>query len=242
MVTPMSPDQRIIVALDVADLESAEKLLAELKGVISYYKVGLELFSAYGWKALELVRKYGGKIFLDLKLHDIPTTVAKTASVICDHDVDMFNVHTLGGYEMMQKTADAVFERCAAKKNKPLLIGVTILTSHSPSALSSELGISRSLEEEVLGLAGLARKAGLNGVVCSPQEIRLMRESFGKDFVIVTPGIRPVDGTLNDQKRVLTPGDALRAGSDYLVIGRPITGAPKPRAAAEAIIASLLDR
>ena len=231
--------EKIIVALDVADLKSAKKLLTELDGVITYYKIGFELFTAYGWKAVELVRKFGGKVFLDLKLHDIPNTVSKTAAVICEHEIDMFNVHALGGLEMMKKTVETVQEKCVKAKKKPLLIGVTILTSHSESNLSAELGITRGLEEEVLSLAGLAKRAGLNGVVCSPQEIRSLRKSLGKNFVIVTPGIRPAGGAKDDQKRIFTPQDALRAGADYLVIGRPINAAAHPRAAAKTILESL---
>ncbi len=230
---------RFIVALDTPRLEEAKKLLTELQGVITFYKIGLELFSAHGWKAVELVRQFGGRIFLDLKLHDIPTTVAKTAAVICEHEIDMFNVHALGGFEMMKKTAETVDACVKTGKKKPIILAVTILTSHTEEDLSRDLGIQKGLKDEVISLARLAHKAGLNGVVCSPQEIALVRQELPKDFTLVTPGVRPLESDKNDQKRTLTPQEALQAGADYLVIGRPITAAADPRAQALAILSSL---
>lgn len=231
--------EKIIVALDVATLEGAEKLLKELEGVISFYKVGFEFFTAYGWKAVELVRKYHGKIFLDLKLHDIPNTVAKTAAVICNHEIEMFNVHTLGGYEMMQKVRQTVDECVRSGKKKPLVLGVTILTSHTPENLSQDLGISRKLDEQVLHLAGLAQKAGLDGIVSSPLEIGMIRQQLGSSFKIVTPGIRGSGDAKGDQKRTFSAREAIDAGADFIVIGRPITAADSPRQAAQAILQSL---
>lgn len=229
----------IIVALDTPTLEGAEKLLEELKGVVFFYKIGFEFFTAHGWKAAELVKKYGGRIFLDLKLHDIPNTAAKTAAVICDHDVDMFNVHALGGLEMMQEVRKAVDEKVKGKTQKPVVIAVTILTSHTPESFSTELNISRPVQEQVLHLANLTRQAGLDGVVCSPQEAALLRSKFPKPFTLVTPGIRPSGSDKGDQKRTLTPLEAISAGVDFMVIGRPITGAPDPRKAALSILDSL---
>ncbi len=232
-------DPRMIVALDTSSLDVAKKLTKELKGVVSYYKIGFELFTAYGWEAVELVKKTGAKVFLDLKLHDIPNTVSKTAAVICEHEVDMFNVHTLGGFEMMKEVRKVVDERSKGKKHKPLVIGVTILTSHTEKDLSEHLAIQRKLTDQVVHLAGLARKSGLDGVVSSPQEITLIREKLPKDFLIVTPGIRPAGSDKGDQKRTFTPEDALSAGADYIVIGRPIYGAPSPRQAALDILHSV---
>lgn len=230
---------RMIVALDTPTLEGAEKLLEELKGVVSFYKIGFEFFTAHGWKAVELVKKYGGRVFLDLKLHDIPNTVAKTAAVICEHDVDMFNVHALGGLAMMRETRKTVDERTKNKKSKPIVIAVTILTSHSPESLPAELNITKPLQDQVLHLAELTRQAGLDGVVCSPQEASLLRSKFPKPFCFVTPGIRPEGSEKGDQQRTLTPLSAIRAGVDYMVIGRPITAAEDPRKAALSIIDSL---
>ncbi len=229
---------KIILALDTPSLDVVKKLVKEMDGIISYFKVGLELFSAHGWQAVELVKKNGGKVFLDLKLHDIPNTVAKTAAVICEHEVDMFNVHTLGGFEMMKEVRKTVDQRAKGKK-KPIVIGVTILTSHTEKDMAEDLGIKRSLNDQVLHLAGMADKAGLDGVVCSPQEIGLIRGKLPKDFKIVTPGIRPGGSDKGDQKRTFTPKDAIQAGCDYMVIGRPIYTAAQPRKAAAEIIESL---
>jgi orotidine-5'-phosphate decarboxylase len=231
-------DSKVILALDTSSLDVAKKLIKEVEGVIGYYKIGFELFTAHGWAAVDLVKKAGGKVFLDLKLHDIPNTVAKSAAVICEHEVDMFNVHTLGGFEMMKEVRKTVDERAKGKK-KPVVIGVTILTSHTEKNLSEDLGIKRGLNEQVLHLAGLAEKAGLDGVVSSPQEITLIRGKLPKDFLIVTPGIRPAGSDKGDQKRTFTPQDALQAGCDYMVIGRPIYAAAQPRKAAAEILESL---
>lgn len=233
------PEAKIIVALDTPSLDVARRLLKELEGIVTFYKVGFELFTAHGWKAVELVKQSGGRVFLDLKLHDIPTTVAKTVAVICEHDVEMFNVHALGGFEMMKKTRETIDERVKTGKRKPLALGVTLLTSHTESDLSGELGIERTLHDEVLALARLAKKAGLDGVISSPQETALLRKEFPHDFLIVTPGVRPEGADMGDQKRTFTPRAAGEAGADYLVIGRPITGAPYPRQEAAAILHSL---
>lgn len=230
--------KKVIVALDTSSLEVAKKLLKELDGIVNYYKIGFELFTAYGWEAVELVKKRKSQVFLDLKLHDIPNTVSKTAAVICEHEIDMFNVHTLGGLEMMKQVRKTVDERAKSGK-KPLVIGVTILTSHTPEDLSKDLGISRDLNAQVLHLAGLSKKAGLDGVVCSPLEIELIRKNAGADFKIVTPGIRGSKDAKGDQKRTFSAAEAVCAGADYLVIGRPITAAENPRKEAEAILKSL---
>src|SRR3989338_6590542 len=230
--------EKIIVALDVSDLEAARRLLDQLQGVISFYKVGFEFFTAHGWKAVELVKKYDGRIFLDLKLHDIPNTAAKTAAVICEHDVDMFNVHALGGLDMMREVRKTVDQKTKGKKNKPVVIAVTVLTSHSPESLSAELNISKPLQEQVLHMTALTQQAGLDGVVCSPQEAAFLRSKFPKPFCLVTPGIRPEDSDKGDQQRTLTPLEAIQAGVDYMVIGRPITGAPEPRKAVLSILNS----
>ncbi len=228
-------DHRLIVALDVPDLKSAEKLLGELSGVVSYYKIGMELFTACGWEAVRLVRQHKADLFLDLKFHDIPTTVARTAGVVCRHDVTMFNVHTLGGFEMMKAVRKEI-DSNAKPGNKPLVLGVTILTSHTEEELSHEIGIQRKLKDQVLFLAKLAHRAGLDGVVCSPEEIQPLRAELPQDFLIVTPGIRPAESAAGDQKRIMTPREAIQAGSNYIVVGRPITAAANPREAALAVL------
>lgn len=232
--------EKIIVALDTSSLEAARGLLEKLEGVISFYKIGTELFTAHGWQALELVRRHGGKVFLDLKLHDIPNTVSKTMTVICEHEVDMVTLHALGGLEMMRTTRKTVEERAGTGKNRPKLLGVTILTSHHEEELSSELGMAaRPLQEQVLSLGRLALQAGMDGLVSSAGETAFLRKSMPQEFLMVTPGVRPEGSEKSDQKRTFTPVQALEAGSDYLVIGRPITAAACPREAAQAIIQSI---
>ncbi len=238
-MSDLNPKDRLIVALDAPTLEVAEKWLSELKGVVHYYKVGLELFTAHGWKAVNLVRNYGGRIFLDLKLHDIPNTVSRTLAAVCEHEVDMVNVHALGGFEMMAMAREAVEKYSSGHVIKPQLIAVTVLTSHDQKTLSRELRVRGSVKEEVLHLAGLAKKAGLDGIVCSPEETVWVRKKFKQDFLIVTPGIRPLGADKGDQKRIHTPEKALKAGSDYIVIGRPITQAPNPRETAVKILEAI---
>ena len=228
----------LVVALDFPDLEPCRKLLQELKGLVKFYKIGSELFTAHGWRAVELVHEWEGKVFLDLKLHDIPTTVARTSRVIAQKGIFMFNVHALGGLEMMRQARQAVDE-ASKPESKPLLIGVTILTSHDEKTLSKELGIKHRLQEEVLSLARLAQEAGLDGVVCSPEELPLLRKKLGPNFIFVTPGIRMAEADKQDQKRNMTPRQAKENGASYLVVGRPITAAPDPYKATLDILHSL---
>lgn len=233
------PDNRLIVALDAPTLEVAEQWLSELKGVVHFYKVGLELFTAHSWKAVNLVKNYGGRVFLDLKLHDIPNTVARTLAAVCEHGVDIVNVHALGGFEMMKAARDTVEKYSSGCAIKPKLIAVTVLTSHDQKSLSKELRVRGKVKDAVLHLAGLAKKAGLDGIVCSPEETDMVRKKFREDFLIVTPGIRPAGSDKGDQKRIHTPEKAFKAGSDYIVVGRPITQAAQPREAAFQILSSI---
>lgn len=230
--------KNVIIALDTPDLAQLKELLGELKGVIHYYKIGFELFTAHGWKAVDLIRENGGEIFLDLKLHDIPNTVSKTATVIAKSNVSMFNVHALGGLEMMHWTRKAVDEAVPDSSKRPKVIAVTILTSHSPESLL-DLNISKPVQDQVVDLAKLAHQAGLDGVVSSPQEIELIRRELPEDFLIVTPGIRPAQSAKGDQKRTLGPKEAFQAGASHIVVGRPITQAKNSRKAAEIILSSL---
>ncbi|MFH0985539.1 MAG: orotidine-5'-phosphate decarboxylase, partial [Candidatus Omnitrophota bacterium] len=234
-----SARDRLIVALDAPTLKVAEQWLSELKGVVSFYKVGLELFTAHGWKAVNMVKNYGGRVFLDLKLHDIPNTVSRTLAAVCEHEVDIVNVHALGGFEMMKMAREAVEKYSSGCVKKPKLIAVTVLTSHDQKSLSRDLRVRGSVKEEVLHLAGLAKKAGLDGIVCSPEETAWVRKKFKQDFLIVTPGIRPTGADKGDQKRIFTPEKALKAGSDHIVVGRPITQAPDPKEAALRILAAI---
>ncbi len=230
MAAAFSSNPRIIVALDYADAASALNLVAQLNPDLCRLKVGKELFTAAGPQLVETLVGKGFGVFLDLKFHDIPNTVAKACEVASNLGVWMLNVHASGGLAMMQAAKEGV----AKSGHKPLLIAVTVLTSMDQAALN-QIGISGSVEEQVLRLARLAQQAGLDGVVCSAQEAAALRAALGKEFCLVTPGIRPANTSADDQSRVVTPADALRDGASYLVIGRPITQASNPLLALEAI-------
>lgn len=231
--------ERLIFALDVDDFDMAEKWVAELHGKVGVFKVGKQLFTRCGPDVVRMIRTYDADVFLDLKYHDIPNTVAKAALEACRLGVKMFNVHALGGFEMMKTTADEVEAFCAEKAiAKPTLLAVTILTSSTEETLRA-VGIDRSVNEMVPRLAQLAQDAGFDGVVASPKEAGLIRSACGDDFAIVTPGVRPAFAALNDQKRVTTPADAISAGSTALVIGRPISAAADPLEAADRILAEI---
>ena len=221
---------KIIIALDVQTKEEGMALVGKLKDARTF-KVGLELFTAEGpalFRKLKALRK---DVFLDLKLHDIPNTVAGAVRAAFRHGVRMMTIHTSGGREMMAKAAETARHVSQELKcPKPILLGVTVLTSLKGTELV-EIGVTGDVSAQVLRLAGLAKAAGLDGIVCSPQEIEVLREEFGKDLVIVTPGIRPLWAASQDQKRIMTPAEAVARGADYLVIGRPITGAPSPEEA-----------
>jgi orotidine-5'-phosphate decarboxylase len=219
----------VIVALDYPDARSALALSARLDPRHCRIKIGVELFTAAGPALVERLVADGFAVFLDLKYHDIPTTVARACAAAARLGVWMLDVHALGGMHMLTAARTAV----DAENHRALLIGVTVLTSHAPGDLS-ELGINRSLDSQVQSLTGLAQRAGLNGVVCSPHEVAALRSRFGPDFLLVTPGIRATAGG-DDQTRTLAAGEARRLGADYLVIGRPITGAADPVAALAAI-------
>ncbi len=227
----------IVVALDVSTADEALKLVDELRGLVGMFKIGKELFTSAGPDIVRRITESGEEVFLDLKFHDIPNTVAKAGVAAARLGVSIFNVHALGGSGMMRAVADAVSE--AADKEairRPVILGVTILTSHTGESLS-EVGIAPDVEAEVVRLAALCENSGIDGVVASPREIVPIRKVVkNPEFVILTPGVRPLGSALNDQKRVMTPSEALAAGANYLVIGRPITAAQSPRTAARGIL------
>ncbi|MEY4198577.1 MAG: hypothetical protein RLZZ265_317 [Verrucomicrobiota bacterium] len=234
-----SPRNPIIVALDVPHLETALGLVQQLAPAVGAFKVGKELFVAAGPEIVRRIRETGAAVFLDLKFHDIPNTVAKAVEAAVRLDVQMLTIHTSGGLAMMQsaqQSAEAAALRTG--KSQPLILGVTVLTSLNTNDLA-EVGIPHDVGDQVERLANLAALAGLGGLVCSPLEITRLREFLPSKIQLVTPGIRPADSVADDQKRTLTPKEALAAGASWLVIGRPICAAPNPRAAAEAILASL---
>ena len=229
----MDPRDGLIVALDTSSLEDAEALAVRLSGVVRWFKVGSELYTAVGPAAVTALRPRG-RVFLDLKFHDIPATVAGAVAAAARQGVDLCTVHAAGGSAMMRAARDAA-ER-AAPGNPPLgVIAVTLLTSGDERALE-EVGMMGTPLEVAVRLATLAREAGLRGVVASPLEARAIKAACGPDFLVVCPGIRPDGAAADDQRRVLTPRAAIAAGADMLVVGRPITRAPDPRKAAEQVL------
>lgn len=236
--TTITPRERVLAALDVQTLDEALALVGPLRPHVGGFKVGLELCTAVGApRVVEAVAAAGGAVFLDLKLHDIPNTVAGAVRAACGLGpaVRMLTLHACGGAAMMRAAAEAA-AGCAAR---PLLLGVTVLTSMEAATLRAELGVGAPMEEHVVHLARLAQASGLDGVVASPREAPAIRRACGPELLIVTPGVRPAWAAAGDQRRVLTPAEALRAGADYMVVGRPITAAPDPAAAAASIAAEL---
>lgn len=234
-------DSRLIIALDYPDLDQVKKLVNGLGNRVGYYKVGMELFYSCGREVISYLLKRDKKIFLDLKLYDIPNTVAKSAAALVRLGVTMLNVHASGGVIMMKAAAEAVAEQ--AQKSgiiRPQVIAVTVLTSFSEQEWSS-LNYKSSIDDQVLHLAEMAYNAGIDGVVASPREAAGIKNKIGKEFVVVTPGIRPIGSDINDQNRIATPRQALMAGATYLVVGRPVTAVHDPCAAVESILAEMRD-
>lgn len=225
---------KLVVALDFPAPDSAESLAARLDPAACRLKVGKELFVRGGPALVERLQHRGFDVFLDLKFHDIPNTVAQACKAAAELGVWMTNVHALGGSSMMAAAREAI----ESYRQRPLLIAVTVLTSHDEQVLR-EVGIVGTPEEAVMRLARLARQSGLDGVVCSAREAAALRSAEGKEFCLVTPGIRPANSVAGDQQRVMTPADAISAGSDYLVVGRPITAAQDPMAALQSICAEI---
>ena len=222
---------KLIVALDVMTNKEAKRFVDRLYPKVNIFKIGPVLFTADGPKVAELIRKKGAEIFLDLKYHDIPNTVANAVRQAVRLKVKMLTLHVAGGQEMLKQAAQAAKEESAKLKiKKPLLLGITILTSDQESVNTKKIVLER---------AGLAKRSGLDGIVCSVREAAAVRKACGRDFVIVTPGIRPEGKDVNDQKRVASAKDAISAGADYIVVGRPILEAKKPLEAAKNIIKEL---
>ncbi len=227
----------IVVALDVDTAEQALSLVARLRGVVGMFKVGKQLFTAAGPDVVRQIIGMGEQVFLDLKFHDIPNTVAKAGVEATRLGVSIFNLHAMGGSKMMRAAVKAVNEAVERERMpRPLILGVTVLTSHTQESLN-EVGIDRELKDEVVALARLCQASGIDGVVASPQEIVPIRAAVDNSgFVILTPGVRPAGVVLNDQSRVMTPAEAIRAGANLLVVGRPITAADDPVKAAQKIL------
>lgn len=237
MTNALTAKDRLVLALDVDSDKEALGIVAELKDDLGMFKVGHQLFTAYGPDIVRKITGRGGRVFLDLKYHDIPNTVAKASAEAVKLGVSIFNVHALGGLDMMKATAESARET-AEQHNLPvpIVLAVTILTSMDEKSLRRELKITRSLQREVCHLARLAQRAGMHGVVASPQEVKMLRRTVRGNFVILTPGVRPAWAGKDDQKRIMTPAEAVAAGADYLVVGRPVLRAEDRKAAVKKIL------
>lgn len=232
----MSYRKKLIIALDLSSEQKALEIVDMFDNYVDIYKVGFELFSSAGFSVIDNIHRRNKKVFLDLKFHDIPNTVSKAASLVTKLGVFMFNLHTSGGLEMMIRCKESALES-ALKEGipTPKIIGVTVLTSLSNEILKEELSISHGVVRHVKTLSMLAKKAGLDGVVSSPQEIELIKKNCGKEFLVVTPGIRPSWSPPDDQRRTSTPREAIRQGADYIVMGRGILRHNDPIKAIELI-------
>jgi orotidine-5'-phosphate decarboxylase len=229
----------IIAALDVSDAEQAIELAEAIAPAVGAFKIGKELFVSAGPDIVKRVRDTGASVFLDLKFHDIPNTVAKAVASATRLDVQMLTVHCCGGSTMLQGALKGATEVAEQTNNEPpLVLGVTVLTSMDESDLN-EVGVGKTPQDQVIDLAKMATESGLKGLVCSPKEIVSLRKVLPREVQLVTPGIRPVGSDTGDQKRVMSPAEALQAGADWLVIGRPIYAAVNPREAAETVFESL---
>jgi orotidine-5'-phosphate decarboxylase len=230
---------RLIVALDVDTPREAEKLVVALREDVRFFKVGKQLFLHAGPEVVRMIRRHGAEVFLDLKFHDIPNTVAKAGIAAARLGVRFFDVHASGSSEMMERTQLEVTRACRREGlRRPKILAVTVLTSLGRADLR-RVGVDDEVEHQVVRLARLARRAGLDGVVASALEIGRIRRECRRGFLIVTPGVRPAHGGVDDQKRVMTPRNAMRAGADYLVVGRPILAAPDPAAMAREVVADM---
>src|SRR3954463_304549 len=230
----LSARDRLIVALDVPNAADAQKLVRSIGTSASIYKIGKQLFTSEGPALVRDLVGSGRKVFLDLKYHDIPNTVASAVRSAADLNVAMLTVHASGGSKMLSAAAEAA----AQSASKPVVLAVTVLTSMADEDLH-EIGIAGSAQDQVVKLAKLAQKAAIGGLVASPSEVKALRQTMGQEMKIVTPGVRPTGSDKGDQSRVATPAEAIANGADYIVVGRPITAAPDPAAAAKAILAEM---
>lgn len=241
----LMPAEHLIVSLDLTDFEKIKEIVVQLKGAVNFYKVGAVPFTYFGLELIDFLKEQNCRIMLDLKYHDIPNTVARACEGAAERGADFITIHTSGGFSMLEEAVKATLMISELKKiNRPKLLGITVLTSIDEAYFKDLFGdLKRTLTEQVVFLAQLARSAGLDGVVASPKEIEPIRKECGEDLLIVTPGIRPEFQTVkaDDQARVTTPRQAIQRGADYIVIGRPIVKAADPREAVEKIIKEIGD-
>lgn len=233
---PETVKERIILALDVDDLDEAERLVVELKDYVGYFKVGLQLFTSFGFSAVKMIRDNGGKVYCDLKFHDIPNTVSHACSNLIKHNINFFNLHLQGGSKMVSqvvKTAKDTAKTLGV--DPPTILGISLLSSFGQRTLTEELCVEKNIEDYIIQLAKIAKDNGLNGIVAGASESKRIRQECGEDFIILCPATRPTWAAVNDQVRVDTPTEAIKAGVDFLVIGRPITDADDKIAAVKLI-------
>ena len=233
----LSAKDRLVLALDVDTIEEVERLVSLLKDYVGYFKVGPQLFISCAYEAIDTIKRLGGEVYFDGKFHDIPNTVAKAGSNLVKHGVTVFSAHLAGGTKMLKSTVKIARET-AKKFNMPVptILGVTLLSSFGQRTLTEELNVKMNLDEYVSHLTYLAKESQIDGVIASASESKKIRQEFSDDFVIMCPAIRPTWSVVNDQVRVVTPADAIRAGVDYMIVGRPVTSAENPVAAVNMIL------
>lgn len=239
-IKPVNAKDRIILALDVDTIEDVIKYVDLLKDYVGFFKVGLQLFTSCGFEAVEVIKEHGGKVYFDGKFQDIPNTIAQTSINLLKRGIDFFNISAVGGSKMMINTLNAC--NSYAKKNgiePPIILAVTLLSSFGQKTLTNELGVEMNISNYVFKLAKIAKDAGLTGVVAPDTDAGQIKKELGDDFIVVCPAVRPTWAIVNDQIRIVSPTDAIKAGADYMIIGRPITMAHDPIAAAKLIIAEI---
>lgn len=234
---PTSAKERIILALDVDDIAEAEKLVVELKDYVGFFKIGWQLFTSYGFSAIKMVKDNGGKVYCDLKFHDIPNTVSHACSNLIKHNINFFNVHVQGGSKMVAQAVKTSKDTAKSlSMDPPTILGISLLSSFGQRTLTEELCVDKNIVDYIMQLTKIAKDNGLDGIVAGASEARKIRQEFGEDFIILCPATRPTWAAVNDQVRVDTPTEAIQSGVDYLVIGRPITDAEDKVAATKLII------
>src|SRR5574344_154510 len=218
--------ERIILALDVDDLEEARNLVSTLKDYVGYFKVGLPLFTSHGFDAINMIKDLGGKVYCDLKFHDIPSTVSQACLNLLKHDINAFNIHLQGGSKMVSQAVKVSKDYTRSNnKEAPIILGVGLLSSFGQRTLTEERCVEKRIEDYRMQLAKMAKEMGLNGIIAGASEAKKIKQEFGEDFLVLCPAIRPTWAVVNDQVRVDSPTEAIKAGVDYLVIGRPVTDA-----------------
>ena len=237
ILKPKDAKERIVLALDVDDVKEAEKLVVELKDYVGFFKIGLQLFTSGGFNAIKMIKENGGKVYCDLKFHDIPHVISHACSNLIKRDIDFFNLHLQGGSKMVTqavKTSKEVAKSIGVEP--PTILGVGLLSSFGQRTLTEELCVEKTVEDYIINLAQMAKNSGLNGIVAGASETKNIRNIIGDDFIVLCPATRPTWSAVNDQVRVDTPTEAIKAGVDYMVIGRPITDAKDRISAVNLII------